>query len=118
MPSGGSMAMAGLIQEQTKQAINGIARRSISCRCSARCSAAATSSTTTTELMVVIVTPYVVRAVAPEGPVATGRRLRTAPADRAVGAARRASIASTALPGAASRTGEKLRAVTYGFITD
>ena len=45
IPSGGAMAMAGLIQEQTKQAINGF-RGCRNCRCSARCSAAATSSTT------------------------------------------------------------------------
>ena len=46
IPSGGSMAMAGLIQEQTKQAINGLPGPDRNCRFSARCSAAATSSTT------------------------------------------------------------------------
>ena len=45
IPSGGSMAMAGLIQEQTKQAVNGLPGLT-SCRFSARCSAARTSSTT------------------------------------------------------------------------
>jgi pilus assembly protein CpaC len=39
IPSGGSMAMAGLIQKQTKQAVNGLPGWE-------RCSAAATSSTT------------------------------------------------------------------------
>ena len=45
IPSGGSMAMAGLIQQQTKQAVNGLPGLD-HCRCSARCSAARTSSTT------------------------------------------------------------------------
>jgi pilus assembly protein CpaC len=44
IPSGGSMAMAGLIQDQTKQAINGLPGLS-RCRFSALCSAAATTST-------------------------------------------------------------------------
>ena len=46
IPSGGSMAMAGLIQEQTKQADQRLARPGLSCRFLARCSAARTSSTT------------------------------------------------------------------------
>ena len=46
IPSGGAMAMAGLIQEQTKQADQRLARAVDHCRCSARCSAAGTSSTT------------------------------------------------------------------------
>ena len=45
IPSGGSMAMAGLIQEQTKQAVNGIPGLD-SCRSLARCSGARISSTT------------------------------------------------------------------------
>jgi pilus assembly protein CpaC len=51
IPSGGSMAMAGLIQDQTKQAINGMLFRSRD------------FVNKQTELMV-LVTPYVVRAVA------------------------------------------------------
>ena len=46
IPSGGSMAMAGLIQEQTKQAVNGLPGARPDCRFLARCSAARTSSTT------------------------------------------------------------------------
>ena len=45
IPSGGSMAMAGLIQQQTKQASTAFPA-SISCRSSASCSAARTTSTT------------------------------------------------------------------------
>jgi pilus assembly protein CpaC len=44
IPSGGSLAMAGMIAEQTKQQINGLPGLS-SCRSSARCSRAATTST-------------------------------------------------------------------------
>ena len=46
IPSGGAMAMAGLIQEQTKQAINGLPGLSTAAGARHRCSAAATSSTT------------------------------------------------------------------------
>ena len=63
IPSGGSMAMAGLIQEQTKQAVNGLPGVWTSCRFSARCSGSQDFVNNETELMV-LVTPYVVRAVA------------------------------------------------------
>ncbi len=46
IPSGGSMAMAGLIQEQTKQAINGMPGARPVTDSWTRCSAARTSSTT------------------------------------------------------------------------
>ena len=45
IPSGGAMAMAGLINQQTKQAINGMPGLR-ACRSWVRCSAAGTSSTT------------------------------------------------------------------------
>ena len=45
IPSGGSMAMAGLIQEQTKQAINGLPGLA-QLPVLGRCSAAGTTSTT------------------------------------------------------------------------
>ncbi|WOH81121.1 type II and III secretion system protein family protein [Bradyrhizobium sp. BEA-2-5] len=64
IPSGGSMAMAGLIQQQTKQAINGLPGVDqlpiIGALFRSR-----DFVNNTTEL-VVIVTPYVVRAVAPK----------------------------------------------------
>ena len=74
IPSGGSLAMAGMIQNQTKQAINGLPGL-WNCRFSDRCSRAATISTQQTELMV-LVTPYVVRADAQKDLVAARRRLR------------------------------------------
>jgi pilus assembly protein CpaC len=62
IPSGGSMAMAGLIQDQTKQAINGLPGLSqvpvLGALFRSR-----DYANTQTELMV-LVTPYVVRAVA------------------------------------------------------
>ena len=46
IPSGGAMAMAGLIQEQTKQAVNGMPGADAIAGPGHRCSAAATTSTT------------------------------------------------------------------------
>ena len=62
IPSGGSIAMAGLIQEQTKQAVNGIAR-SGPLPILGALFRSQDFVNHQTELMV-IVTPYVVRAVA------------------------------------------------------
>ena len=61
LPSGGSMVMAGLIQERSSSTSTA-SPASRTCRSSARCSAAATSRPDETEL-VVIVTPYVVEPV-------------------------------------------------------
>ena len=57
------MAMAGLIQEQTKQAINGLPGRRPDCRFLGALFRSQDFVNHQTELMV-IVTPYVVRAVA------------------------------------------------------
>ena len=62
IPSGGSIAMAGLIQEQTKQAVNGMPGWT-RFRFSAQLFRSQDFVNRQTELMV-IVTPYVVRAVA------------------------------------------------------
>jgi pilus assembly protein CpaC len=62
IPSGGSMAMAGLIQEQTKQAVNGLPGLD-SLPVLGALFRSQDFVNNQTELMV-IVTPYVVRAVA------------------------------------------------------
>jgi pilus assembly protein CpaC len=62
IPSGGSMAMAGLIQDQTKQAINGLPGLSTLPVLGALFRSRDFQNNQT-ELMV-IVTPYIVRAVA------------------------------------------------------
>ena len=62
IPSGGSMAMAGLIQEQTKQAVNGLPGLS-QVPVLGTLFRSRDFQNNTTELMV-IVTPYIVRAVA------------------------------------------------------
>ena len=73
IPSGGSMAMAGLIQQQTKQAINGLPGLS-TLPVLGTLFRSRDFANNQTELMV-LVTPYVVRAVRAEGPVASGRRV-------------------------------------------
>ncbi len=70
IPSGGAMAMAGLIQQQTKQAINGLPGLS-TMPVLGTLFRSRDYVNNQTELMV-IVTPYIVRAVAHEGPVASG----------------------------------------------
>jgi len=69
IPSGGSMAMAGLIQEQTKQAVNGLPGLD-QVRFLERFSGSQDFVSNQTELMV-LVTPFIVRAVAQKEFVAT-----------------------------------------------
>ena len=70
IPSGGAMAMAGLIQQQQKAAINGLPGLS-TLPVLGTLFRSRDFVNNQTELMV-LVTPYIVRAVAPEGPVASG----------------------------------------------
>ena len=70
IPSGGSLAMAGMIQEQTKHQISGMPGL-MQLPVLGTLFKSRDYVNRQTELMV-IVTPYIARAVAPEGPVAAG----------------------------------------------
>ena len=74
IPSGGTLAMAGMIQEQTKQQINGLPGL-MKLPVLGALFKSRDYVNRQTELMV-LVTPYIVRAVAPQGSVAARRRLR------------------------------------------
>ena len=74
IPSGGSLAMAGMIQEQTKQQINGVPGL-MNLPVLGTLFKSRDYINRQTEL-VVLVTPYVVRAVAQKDVAQAGRRLR------------------------------------------
>ena len=118
IPSGGSLAMAGMIQEQTKQQINGIPGL-MQVPILGQLFRSRDFINRQTEL-VVIVTPYVVRAVAQKQPVAAGRRLRRRQRSADL-SARHGSTASTACRSRSRRTSWSSQApiaATYGFILD
>jgi len=113
IPSGGSMAMAGLIQDQTKQAINGLpGLTQLPVLGSLFRSRDYLNSQT--ELMV-LVTPYVVRAVAQKdlSRPDDGFAATSDPQADLIGSVNRLYGA----PGRAPETHQNYRG-TYGFITD
>ena len=113
IPSGGSMAMAGLIQQQTKQAINGFPGLSqvpvLGALFRSR-----DFVNNQTELMV-LVTPYVVRAVAQKDLSRPDDGFASAsdPQTDLLGSINRVY----GVPGRSNEPGRKYRG-TYGFITD
>ena len=74
IPSGGSLALAGMIQEQTKQQINGVPGL-MQVPILGTLFRSRDYINNQTELMV-LVTPYIVHAVAQKRSVAARRRLR------------------------------------------
>jgi pilus assembly protein CpaC len=112
IPSGGAMAMAGLIQDQTKQAINGLPGMS-TLPVLGSLFRSRDYVNNQTEL-VVIVTPFIVRAVAPKDMSRPDDGFATASDPQAVlmGSINRIY----GVPGRAEPT-QNYRG-TYGFITD
>jgi len=112
IPSGGSLAMAGLIQEQTKQAINGMPGM-LQVPILGALFKSRDFVNRQTELMV-IVTPYIVRAVAPKDL----SRPDDGFADAADGSAAVLSSLNRiyGVPGKADAA--RNRRGAYGFITD
>ena len=113
IPSGGAMAMAGLIQEQTKQAINGfpgLAQLPVL----GTLFRSRDFVNSQTELMV-LVTPYVVRAVAQKDLSRPDDGFANAsdPQTDLLGSINRVY----GVPGRSNEPGRKYRG-TYGFITD
>jgi pilus assembly protein CpaC len=111
IPSGGSLAMAGLIQEQTKQAINGLPGM-LQVPILGALFKSRDYVNRQTELMV-IVTPYIVRAVA--------QKDLSRPDDGFADAADPAAVAGSinriyGVPGKADAA--RNRRGAYGFITD
>jgi pilus assembly protein CpaC len=113
IPSGGSMAMAGLIQDQTKQAINGLPGLTQLPVLGALFRSRDFMSSQT-ELMV-LVTPYVVRAVAQKdlSRPDDGFAASSDPQADLIGSVNRIYGA----PGRAPAAPQNYRG-TYGFITD
>jgi pilus assembly protein CpaC len=113
IPSGGSMAMAGLIQDQTKQAINGLPGLS-QLPVLGTLFRSRDFQDNKTELMV-IVTPYVVRAVAQKDLSRPDDGFASAsdPQSDLLGSINRIYGA----PGRSTEPAQNYRG-TYGFITD